>query len=89
MPRGLGFEISCPKNLRKDAFLFGESQSRVVVSVAAAKTFELEKQLKSAGVHFEKIGAVAGKSVVVDGENWGPVSKWQATFDTVLEKIMA
>ncbi len=89
MPRGLGFEIFSNPKIRKDAFLFGESQSRIMVSVAAGKTSELENLLKSAGVHFEKIGAVAGKNVVVDGENWGAVSKWQTTFDTVLEKIMA
>ncbi|MGC4057472.1 MAG: AIR synthase-related protein [Chitinophagaceae bacterium] len=33
MKNNLGFEISTDANLRKDAFLFGEAQSRVVVSV--------------------------------------------------------
>src|SRR5690606_23128733 len=30
----LGFDIKTDKNIRKDGFLFGESQSRVVVSVS-------------------------------------------------------
>jgi phosphoribosylformylglycinamidine synthase len=33
MKNGLGFDISTDKNIRKDAFLFGEAQSRVVVTV--------------------------------------------------------
>ncbi|MGZ4117401.1 MAG: phosphoribosylformylglycinamidine synthase subunit PurL, partial [Bacteroidia bacterium] len=33
MPNGLGFDISSDEDVRKDAFLFGEAQSRVIVSV--------------------------------------------------------
>ena len=32
-PRGLGFDIEADGEVRLDAFLFGEAQSRVVVSV--------------------------------------------------------
>jgi len=42
MPNGLGFEISSDNKIRKDAFLFGESQSRVVISVAPGKENELK-----------------------------------------------
>ncbi len=34
MPAKLGFQITTNPNFRKDAFLFGESQSRIVVSVS-------------------------------------------------------
>jgi phosphoribosylformylglycinamidine synthase subunit PurL len=34
MPRGFGFSITTDPAIRKDAFLFGEAQSRIVVSVA-------------------------------------------------------
>jgi phosphoribosylformylglycinamidine (FGAM) synthase-like enzyme len=34
MPNGLGFEIETDDAIRKDAFLFGEAQGRVVVSVS-------------------------------------------------------
>jgi phosphoribosylformylglycinamidine (FGAM) synthase-like enzyme len=33
MPNGLGFDIETDSSIRKDAFLFGEAQGRVVVSV--------------------------------------------------------
>lgn len=42
MPAGFGFRITTPSNFRTDAFLFGESQSRILVSVAPSQkaTFE-------------------------------------------------
>lgn len=92
MPRGLGFELDFPDRevgvTRRDAFLFGESQSRVVISVSQNQVVEFENLLRAGGFPFEKIGQVAGDSVVVAGEQWGLVSRWQRTFDSVLEKIM-
>lgn len=34
MPKELGFDIETDKKFRKDAFLFGEAQGRIVVSVS-------------------------------------------------------
>ena len=44
--------------LRKDGYLFGEAQSRVVVSVKASKFESFEKAIK--GIPYEKIGMVTG-----------------------------
>ena len=44
MPNGFGFEVQTDSSIRKDAFLFGEAQSRVVVSVAKEKKDKFEKQ---------------------------------------------
>lgn len=43
MPRGLGFEVTANPNIRKDAWLFGESQSRVIVSLPTEQSAELER----------------------------------------------
>lgn len=88
MPRGLGFEVESAKNLRKDAWLFGESQSRVVVTVRPEQAVALENLLQTEGVAFEKIGTVAGDSAIVDGENWGKVADWQRVYDNRLHEIM-
>ena len=45
MVRGLGFDISTEANYRKDAYLFGEAQSRVVVSVRPAMQGAFQKYL--------------------------------------------
>lgn len=85
MVNDLGFEISSDASVRKDAFLFGEAQSRVIVSVSAAKATALEAELKKQGVAFSKLGTVKGKAVVVDGVNYGALSDYKKSFDTSLE----
>ena len=89
MPQGLGFEVVSNPQIRKDAWLFGESQSRIVVSVQAELIVELERFLQSENAAFEKIGVVKGSIVVVDGEDWGAVVDWKRTYETVLGEIMA
>ncbi|MBC7774902.1 MAG: phosphoribosylformylglycinamidine synthase subunit PurL [Phycisphaerae bacterium] len=88
MPQGLGFEVAANPSIRKDAWLFGESQSRVIVSVRTEQIGEFERFLQSEKSAFEKIGEVKGKSVVVDGDDWGAVEEWQRTYDTALSQIM-
>ena len=89
MPQGLGFEVVSNPQIRKDAWLFGESQSRIVVSVQAELIVELERFLQSENAAFEKMGVVKGSIVVVDGEDWGAVADWKRTYETVLGEIMA
>jgi phosphoribosylformylglycinamidine synthase len=88
MHKGLGFEISSDKNVRKDAFLFGEAQSRVVISVAAGKENELKALLEKSGQAFSKLGTVKGKDMVIDGENFGGVGEYQVSYETTIEKLM-
>jgi phosphoribosylformylglycinamidine synthase II len=80
----LGFSIDLHKDIRKDAFLFGEAQSRVVVSVGNDKAAAFEAAL---GNHpFEKLGTVTGSNITVAGENWGTVSDWKELYNTAIEK---
>jgi phosphoribosylformylglycinamidine synthase len=85
MVNNLGFEIASDASIRKDAFLFGEAQSRVVLSVSADKAAALEAGLKKQGVAFSKLGTVKGNAVVVDGTNYGSVSEYKQAFDTSIE----
>ena len=82
--RGFGFNISTSNILRKDAFLFGEAQSRVLVTVRAGQEPEFEKQL--AGFTASRIGTVSTGAVVIDDANWGNIAKWKELYDTALEK---
>ncbi len=75
MSGNLGFDICTDKQYRLDAYLFGESQSRVVVSLASEKMAELESICKKHGVDMLRIGTVTtSDSVIVNGEPWGSVS---------------
>jgi phosphoribosylformylglycinamidine synthase len=87
MPASLGFTVTTDANIRKDAFLFGEGQSRVVVTVNPDLHLLFEAELK--GTPFTRIGIVnANKEIVVDEESWGYVSDWQEAYDKALEKLL-
>jgi phosphoribosylformylglycinamidine synthase len=83
-----GFEVTAPSTVRKDAWLFGEAQSRVVVSVRPERAADLEAFLTAGATSFSKLGQVRGNFVHVDGENWGAIEEWNQVYDTVLENIM-
>lgn len=91
MARGIGFDVTTNKKYRKDAYLFGESQSRVVVSVSPADKEKFEALLhglvdaSDQSVRCEKIGVVKGEGIVVDGEDWGKVADWKVKYDVALE----
>lgn len=88
MPRGLGFSVRSNPAVRKDAWLFGEAQSRVVVSVRTEQVEALERFLTSENQPFEVLGVVEGKNIRIDSEDWGGVSEWARTYDSLLSEIM-
>jgi phosphoribosylformylglycinamidine synthase len=81
----LGFDVTTSKDIRKDAFLFGEAQGRVVVTADPSKTSGLESELKKQNVSFLKLGTVKGKNVVIDGADHGTVSEYTMVYNTSLE----
>jgi phosphoribosylformylglycinamidine synthase subunit PurL len=78
--------VAADYNLRKDAYWFGESQSRVVVSVKSTK---VESFKKAIGDHpFEELGFVTTGSVEIDGMNWGDIKEWKEKYDTAIERML-
>ena len=87
-PRGLGFDVVADDaTIRKDAYWFGEAQSRVVVSVAASKVEEFRAAL--GGFPSTELGVVTSGSFEVDGMDWGNVEDWKESYDTAIGTIMA
>ncbi len=88
MSNELGFTIETDANYRKDAFLFGEAQSRVVVSVSKEKEEEFVELMSTSEVTFSLLGEIGGKEMMIDGESFGLVSEAKETFDTALAKYL-
>ncbi|MBL0308550.1 MAG: phosphoribosylformylglycinamidine synthase subunit PurL [Bacteroidetes bacterium] len=84
-----GFEIETDGDLRKDAFLFGEAQSRVVVSVKSSKEDSFFEILSKHDVEFSNIGEVTSAMIFVDKARWGSVSSFQDLYDAALAKTLA
>ena len=87
-PRGLGFEVKATDaGIRKDAYWFGESQSRVAVSVRPEQAAAFRKAL--GGFPAAELGVVTGGEFRIDGEDWGSVGEWKDKYDHSLENHMA
>jgi len=86
-PRGLGFDVRGDGAVRKDAYWFGESQSRVVVSVAPEKAAAFKAALGNFPA--EELGVVTDGAFLVDGEDWGNVAEWKDSYDHSLENYMS
>lgn len=87
MAHDLGFNITTRSDVRKDGTLFGEGQSRVVVTVNADVQALFEAELTD--VQFTKLGFVtADASITIDDEGWGYISDWKTAYDTALEKLL-
>ena len=83
-----GFDVVASDfNIRKDAYWFGEGQSRVVVSVMP-KNVAAFKQALGNHPHAE-LGFVTNGSIEVDGMEWGTVLDWKEKYNTAIESLLA
>lgn len=82
----LGFEVNAVEGMRKDAFWFGEAQSRVVVSVSDAQLETFKQAAASANIAITDLGKVTNGPIAVNGTDWGTISEWKNKYDTAIEK---
>ncbi len=61
----LGVDAQMESTLRKDALLFGESQSRILVSFKAENREKVEQAASRLGVNYEFLGVVSGQKLRV------------------------
>jgi phosphoribosylformylglycinamidine synthase subunit PurL len=57
----IGFSVSMNEEMRADAFLFGEAQGRILLSVSENNAEALKALAKTCGVPLEKIGITGGE----------------------------
>lgn len=86
--RDFGFEIETCDKVRKDSFLFGESQSRVVLTVKEGKYEEFVKIVNESKTPMIAIGKVTSGKIGVDGEDFGKIDEYKRVYDNVLNEIM-
>ena len=84
MVRNLGFDIATDKSVRLDSFLFGESQSRIVVTINDDKKADFEKILSKYNVPCQAIGKTTDGNIKIDGEDFGCVCEYKRVFDNVI-----
>jgi phosphoribosylformylglycinamidine (FGAM) synthase-like enzyme len=86
----LGFDISTDEEIRTDAFFFGESQSRAVVSVRPEMQEAFVERLTASDIEFTYLGEVTAlDEMMIEGQSFGTLTKAVELYDGVLGGKMA
>ena len=88
MYNDLGFSINTLDNIRKDAFLFGESPSRIVVSIEPKNKDAFEKFMLSTNSAFNHLGNVTSGDIIIDNESFGNSEEYKNIYDTSISEKM-
>jgi phosphoribosylformylglycinamidine synthase len=89
MPNNLGFDVVTDSEIRKDAFLFGESQSRVVVSVVEEDEDKFLDFVAEMNIPCLLLGHVTKGRCTVDEQNFGMIADYKELYDNAIGKEMA
>jgi phosphoribosylformylglycinamidine synthase len=89
MPKNLGFDITTDAEIRTDAFLFGESQSRVVISVSPEDETAFLDYMMESDVPFMALGHVTKAELRVDDISFGFIKDMKKKYESVIPGYMA
>jgi phosphoribosylformylglycinamidine synthase len=89
IPRNLGFDITTDAEIRTDAFLFGESQGRIVVSVSPSRETHFIDYMVDRGVPFTALGHVTKSEVRVDDVSFGFIADMKSRYNNSLGELIA
>lgn len=88
IPRNLGFDITTDAEIRTDAFLFGEAQGRVVVTVSPSRETHFIDHMVESGIPFTTLGHVTKSEVRIDDISYGFISDLKKSYNDELTSIM-
>jgi len=90
MPRGFGYSIATDENFRTDAFLFGEAQSRVIVSVKPENQGAFQKYLGGdLKIAHSLLGEVTKSDFRINGDVVISSQEAESLFNNSLGEIFA
>lgn len=84
----LGFSIETDFDCRADAFLFGEAQSRVVVSVNEEAMNDFIDELVKSNVEFSNLGSVTDSEILIDEESYGTIAQAKDLYENAIGNLM-
>ncbi len=85
----LGFDIVTDAEVREDAFLFGEAQSRVIVGVNEDQEDDFIEYMMEQDVSYTLLGHVTKGKICVDDDQYGFVNELKDIYDNALEKALS
>lgn len=89
LPGELGFTLQTDETIRKDAFLFGESQSRVIVSIHEDEEVLFLDYAAKQNADVQLLGTVQNdQQVIVDQEPYFSIQEAKALYMNSLEEAL-
>lgn len=88
LPNNLGFDITSPAEVRIDAFLFGESQSRVVISVPSTRETAFLDFMIEQDFPFSALGHVTKQELRIDDSSFGFITDYARDFENALGELL-
>ncbi len=88
MPNQLGFDITTDSEIREDAFLFGEGQGRVVVSVCPSREDDFVDFMMNQKVPFITLGHVTKGELRIDDVSYGFIKDYTLLYHQAIEQIL-
>ena len=88
MTKDLGFSIESLDDIRKDAFLFGESPSRVVVSISDHQKSDFEEFMKNTNTLSTCIGNTTDGELLIDDNSFGNSKDYKDIYENSLSNKM-
>ena len=85
MKNELGFDIVTDSEVREDAFLFGETPSRAIVTVNEDQEDEFIEFMMKSGVSFTLLGHVTKGKMVIDDLHYGFITEAKDLYDHSIE----
>lgn len=87
-PGKLGFSIQAfNKEIRPDAYWFGEAQGRILVSVTPELCPQFESSLSDHP--FGKLGNVTEGEIIIEDKSWGEITEWLNRYDSAITDILS
>ncbi len=83
-----GFDITSEVGIRPDAFLFGEAQSRVIVSITPNKEAQFVDFLAEQDIPFHSLGHVTKGELRIDDVSYGFIKDVKKCYDNSLQSIV-
>ncbi|MEO0310572.1 MAG: hypothetical protein RIQ89_229, partial [Bacteroidota bacterium] len=73
---------------RPDAFLFGEAQSRIVVTVSDDCLDDFMEEIEKANIDWANLGTVTAGEIIIDDESFGSISDYKTPYDHAIADAM-
>ena len=82
----IGFDINTGNTLIEDVCLFGEAQSRVLISVNPEKETTMVNYLNGQNSPYQKLGKTISNKININQQEWKVVGYWKDLYDDAIEK---